>query len=187
MEAQTQPGTNTNSEQLFVRDYSTKSFIVGGNTRPHKEILKSLGGRFNKYLKVDGETISAWVYSNKEKEKVVEVVTRLNSGEDINVLPTQNSENGEMSDLPTVSTPANVGVYQYVKFKIYKPREGQFVDLKTDGKTMRGRVIKTETHDDIVDTVYIDFNGSTSMGMICASQWRIYGYQIAHSLFFTDK
>ena len=38
-------------------DYSEKSFAVYGETKKFKDILKNLGGRFNKNLKIDLENI----------------------------------------------------------------------------------------------------------------------------------
>ena len=170
---------------MLVRDgYTPKSFVVYGDTKSFKDTLKSLGGRFNGNLTIDGVPTKGWVFPTKSKEVVLEAVTRLNSGQNAD-LPNQNSE--VTSDLPTIATPPRLGAYQYVKFKIYKPHEGQFVDLKTEGKTIRGRVLKTETHDDIVDTVYIDFNGQTSLCVICNQRFQIFGYTVPHSIFFTDK
>jgi Large polyvalent protein associated domain 29 len=64
-----------NSEQangIEVADYSDKSFVVYGNTRPIKETLKSLGGKFNMYLKASGGfTFAGWIFPMAKKEVVL--------------------------------------------------------------------------------------------------------------------
>jgi hypothetical protein len=54
-------------------DYTEKSFVVfGEDTKNHKDKLKELGGRYNPNLThpVTKEKMSAWIFSNKQKEKV---------------------------------------------------------------------------------------------------------------------
>jgi hypothetical protein len=166
--------------ELNVRDYSEKSFVVGGElTKKYKDILKSMGGKFNRNL----EGGPGWIFSKKDQEKVNTFVNSVNSGEFTNDVPSMNTE----MDLPTVSAPPNSNSsYQYVRFKIFRPSEKQKVRLTTGGKTVEGRVTRLETHDGIVDTVYIDFDGKTSLGVICRSKWQIFGYYQDHTLFFTD-
>lgn len=60
---------------LTIIEYSDKSFIVSGeNTKKYIEILKELGGKWNPNLR-DGP---AWIFSNKQREKVEEFVDRIN-------------------------------------------------------------------------------------------------------------
>ena len=179
------------SNLLAVTDYSDKSFVVHGElTRKYKDNLKALGGRFNKNLTHNGKNLTGWVFGLKNKEKVMEFVMSVNTGNE------QASESlPNMSDigLPTIdvsSAPnaANTSVYQFVKFKVYRPREGQKVRLNTGGKTFHGTVTKAESHnnDGVIDTVHINIDGKTSLGVICRSKWQIYGYMADHVLFFTD-
>ncbi|GAG06845.1 unnamed protein product, partial [marine sediment metagenome] len=60
------------------------------------------------------------------------------------------------------------------------------VQLKSGGKTVEGLVTKIETNDGIVDTVYINFDEQTSMGVICRSKWQIFGYFTDHTIYFTN-
>ena len=177
---------NTQNTLLVKENYSDKSFVVYGPTKPYKDDFGNFGGRFNKSLKVDGETIMGWVFSKKVQEKVMEFVARVNSGQHVstpNTLPTE----GSISSLPTVTVPnSNNGSFQYVKFKIYKPSVGQKVNLKADGKTTEGKVLRVESHNDVVDTVYVDFNGATSLAMICNQSFQIFGYNVKHQLFFSN-
>lgn len=169
---------------LIDENYTDKSFAVYGNTKTYKDSLKALGGRFNKSLKIEGQVVPGWVFSKKVQEKVVDFVNRANSGDNSVSLP--DTSTNTTNELPTVSVPGNTGTYQYVKYKIYRPTVGQTAELRTEGKVMKGKVIKTESHNDIVDTVYIDFNGSTSLAMVCNGAFLIFGYQTKHSLFFSN-
>ena len=45
---------------LEIINYSEKSFVVRGNTKDHKEDLKSLGGKWNSNLRDGG----GWIFSN---------------------------------------------------------------------------------------------------------------------------
>ena len=51
-------------------DYSEKSFAIIGKTKPIKEELKSLKGRFNAHLTVDGEQVAGWVFAKRNIEPV---------------------------------------------------------------------------------------------------------------------
>ena len=55
-----------NSEELKIIDYSEKSFVVIGDTKPIKEKLKELGGRFNSRLTCG----AGWVFSKTRIEVV---------------------------------------------------------------------------------------------------------------------
>jgi len=160
-------------------NYTEKSFAVYGDTKPFRTNLKDLGGRFKKYLKIDGETAAGWIFSKQNQEPVMEFILSANSGE-TNFHMTNTNTDG----LPTITKPSNVSKYQYVKYKVYRPSENQKVSLKVDRTTKEGLVTKTETHNDVVDTVYIDFDGQTSLAMICNGKWTIFGYNVPHFIFF---
>ena len=51
-------------------NYSEKSIAVIGDTKPIKEILKSSGGRFNAWLRVNGEVVPGWIFSAKKAEEL---------------------------------------------------------------------------------------------------------------------
>lgn len=59
-------------ETVYMEDYSAKSFVVRGGTRPHKESLKALGGKWNASL-TDKETskkFGAWLFWSNHKTRV---------------------------------------------------------------------------------------------------------------------
>jgi hypothetical protein len=55
---------------LTVEDYSEKSIVVRGETREHKDALKSLGGKWNARLRDGG----GWIFSKKCEANVMEYV-----------------------------------------------------------------------------------------------------------------
>lgn len=171
---------------LSLIDYTDKSFIVFGDaTKEYKEYLKDMGGRFNGKLKErpddNFEGGAGWIYRMNRKDEVQKFVDKINSGEEPNALPGL-GENG----LPSVRVPEEKQ-YQNVKFKVYLPKEGMKVILKTGNTEREGKVIKTETNNKIVDTVYLQFDEETTLGVIARQKWQIWGYNPTHSLFFTNE
>lgn len=170
------------SQQLSIVDYSDKSFVVYGSaTKQYKESLKNLGGRFNSKLKPreDWEGGAAWIYSVSKKPDVAEFVNDVNSGEITSDFPdVRNSNNG----LPIYNVPRKEK-YQQVKFRIFKPEEGMEVKLN-DGSQKEGTVTRTETNNGIVDTAYLELDGTPTMAVISRGKWQIWGYNHKHSLFF---
>jgi len=55
---------------IYIVNYSDRSIAVFGDTKPIKEELKELGGRFNMYLKHDGETKAGWIFPLKARADV---------------------------------------------------------------------------------------------------------------------
>jgi len=60
----------------YIEDYSDRSFAVFGDTKPFKEELKSLGGRFNKNLKQEGVTMPGWIFPMKNRADVEMILER---------------------------------------------------------------------------------------------------------------
>ena len=61
----------TNEQAVYIEVYSEKSFIVRGDTRPHREKLLSLGGKWADRLtdKKTKEKFGAWLFwTAKRKE-----------------------------------------------------------------------------------------------------------------------
>jgi len=61
--------------QLF--NYSERSFVLfGEDTKTHKDLLKSLGGRWNGGLRnsITGERFGGWVFSNNRLNNVSEIL-----------------------------------------------------------------------------------------------------------------
>lgn len=77
---------------IYYEDYSEKSIVVLGETKPHKDALKSMGGRFNGRLR-DGKV--GWIFSKKSEEAVKDYVE---NGK-VTVKATKKKETGNNSDL----------------------------------------------------------------------------------------
>ena len=57
---------------LEIIQYTEKSFVIKGNTKPIKELLVRLGGKWNSNLSKDGEKFGAWIFPNTKLESVKE-------------------------------------------------------------------------------------------------------------------
>jgi hypothetical protein len=55
---------STQQKKVYIEEYSTKSFVVCGYTRPHKETIKAMGGKWMNRLtdKKTGEKFGAWLF-----------------------------------------------------------------------------------------------------------------------------
>ena len=67
---------------IYIVNYSDRSIAVFGDTKPIKEELKELGGRFNKYLKHFGETKAGWIFPLKARADVEELIGKSSDGAD---------------------------------------------------------------------------------------------------------
>lgn len=58
--------TNNESSEIKLVEYSERSFAIIGDTKPIKDALKKMGGRYNPRLKCG----AGWIFSNKSREQV---------------------------------------------------------------------------------------------------------------------
>jgi hypothetical protein len=56
--------------EIRLVPYSDKSFALFGDTKPKKDLLLSLGGKFNSYLKVNNVITPGWIFSKKREDAV---------------------------------------------------------------------------------------------------------------------
>jgi DNA topoisomerase I len=59
---------------VAIIDYSDKAVAVIGNTKPIMDKLKELGGRYNRFLKINGETKPGWIFSKTKKQLIIEAI-----------------------------------------------------------------------------------------------------------------
>ncbi len=59
---------------VSIINYSEKSIIVIGNTKPYLEYLKAIGGKFSKGFTVFGAKVPGWVFSKKKLQEVQDVL-----------------------------------------------------------------------------------------------------------------
>lgn len=57
---------------VYIEDYTAKSFVVRGETREHKDSLKSLGGKWNSALtdRESGDKFGAWLFWNEKRNDI---------------------------------------------------------------------------------------------------------------------
>ena len=174
---------------LNIIDYSDKSIVVFGEaTRTYKGQLKDLGGRFNGRL---GERPgfsggAGWIFPSKNRGPVDQFVTQVNEGNFTQELPDLNNPNTNLpGGLPSAIFPQKLdSVYQTVKWRVYKPKEGMNVVIKAPDQTFEGVVVDLETHKDIVDTAYVSISGQNSKLVICNGKWQVFGYPTEHTVRF---
>ena len=68
---------NEESEEIkpFIVDYSERSFAVFGDTFPIRKKLKDVGGgKYNRFLTYKGEKTKGWIFSNKKREAVEQLI-----------------------------------------------------------------------------------------------------------------
>ena len=186
--------TITDNPVLNLINYSDKTFIVFGEaTKTYKQQMMELGGKFNGRLKERfGEHVNfpggaAWIFMNKYRSSVYKFVNQVNSGD--NKQHEGVPQQGTQINLPTVFAPVKSSTYQFVKWKVYKPTEGMTVTIKAGGASTIGKVVQTESsrNKNIIDTVYIDLGGNTSKLVICNGGWKVWGYMVEHSVYFSSS
>lgn len=63
---------------IEIVDYNEKSILIKGDTKPLKEKLKELGGRYN-------PTLGGWIFSKKKKEEIQKSLASFNNDKIKNV------------------------------------------------------------------------------------------------------
>jgi hypothetical protein len=53
--------------EIYIENYTEKSFVLLGDTRPHKENIKKLGGKWNSRLK---DNKMGWIFPMSKKDSV---------------------------------------------------------------------------------------------------------------------
>jgi hypothetical protein len=67
--------SETITSDFIIVDYSEKAIAVFGDTKPVKEQLKALGGRFNPGLTHEGEKKAGWVFQRSKKDELKNLFT----------------------------------------------------------------------------------------------------------------
>jgi hypothetical protein len=172
---------------LDLADYSDKSFVVFGEaTRTYKDEIKKVGGRFNGKLKERSGFPGgpAWIFPMAKKSQMIEFVNSVNKHPQQKEAPIL-SEGCDGVSLPTVVAPVSQKVWQYVKWRVYKPSVGMKVTVKVEGVEVIGTVTDVESHKDIVDTVYVKLENGTTKLVICNGKWTVWGYLKDHTVYFS--
>jgi hypothetical protein len=65
----------TVSGDFVIVDYSEKAIAVFGDTKPVKDKLMALGGRFNPKLNHDGGKRAGWIFSRSKEQEIKNLLT----------------------------------------------------------------------------------------------------------------
>ncbi len=57
-----------------IVDYSEKAIAIFGDTKAIKEQLSALGGRFNKYLTLNGEKCAGWIFQKSKEDDLRKLI-----------------------------------------------------------------------------------------------------------------
>ena len=58
--------------EIHIENYTEKSFVVLGDTKPHKDNIKKLGGKWNSRLR---DNKMGWIFPMSKKESVEEYIS----------------------------------------------------------------------------------------------------------------
>lgn len=63
---------SSTQSSVYIQEYSAKSFVVRGDTQPHKEELRNLGGKWGNSFtdKESGEKFGAWLFWTAKKPEL---------------------------------------------------------------------------------------------------------------------
>jgi len=82
----------------IIENYTTRSFVLTGDTKPHKVTLKNMYGKYNPHLKCG----PGWVFSNKRLLQVSKFIENEKTTEKSNILveETSDTDNSDSEWLP---------------------------------------------------------------------------------------
>ena len=68
---------------IYIEDYTDKSFVLLGNTRQYKEDIKKMGGKFNQNLR---DNKIGWIFPMGKKSEVEDYIQndKINSSSNSN-------------------------------------------------------------------------------------------------------
>jgi hypothetical protein len=85
---------------LEIKNYSAKSFTVIGETKPIKDVLKNLGGRFNPFL----SSGPGWIFGNGRRPQVEQFISEYLGSQTATTLNTGSYLQPENKPAPNVQT-----------------------------------------------------------------------------------
>ncbi len=65
--------------QFEIVDYSEKAIALFGDTKPIKDLLSAMGGKFNPRLTHNGEKQAGWIFSKTKREELEQVLNLNNN------------------------------------------------------------------------------------------------------------
>lgn len=80
--------------EIYIENYTEKSFVVLGDTRPHKENIKKLGGKWNSRLK---DNKMGWIFPMSKRDSVEKYINTFKKTGNIPEITTSQSKMFNMS------------------------------------------------------------------------------------------
>jgi len=147
---------SSQTSAITIVPYSEKSVAVFGDTKPVKDNLRALGGRFNKYLKgPDGASQPGWVFMNKmrpELEQLLSMKCKSNGPNDTSQVTTAATKTSHDPDADPIrstssasidasksSSPITIVSYSEKSIAVF----GDTKPIKDDLKSLGGRFNKS--------------------------------------------
>lgn len=69
-----EPAKEITGGEYKLMDYSDKAVALFGNTKPIKDTLKEMGGRFNPCLTVEGSKVAGWIFPKSKREQLESII-----------------------------------------------------------------------------------------------------------------
>jgi len=84
--------------EIYIESYTEKSFVVLGDTKPHKDNIKKLGGKWNSKLR---DSKMGWIFPISRKDSVEEYINEFKKTGEIKQIQgtTQNFQKTDLSDI----------------------------------------------------------------------------------------
>ena len=84
--------------EIYVESYTEKSFVVLGNTKPHKDNIKKLGGKWNSKLR---DNKMGWIFPISKKQSVEEYINDFQKTGEIKQIQgmSQNFQNTDLTEI----------------------------------------------------------------------------------------
>lgn len=62
---------------ITLIEYSKKSIAIVGETYEHRKDFKQAGGKYNRYLRVEGKTCSGWIFSVNRRGEINNILDHI--------------------------------------------------------------------------------------------------------------
>lgn len=69
---------------IMLEKYTQKSFVLRGDTKPHKDKIAKLGGKWNPYLTDENkEKFGGWIFPQRDQKRISEWLKEIQNGSEI--------------------------------------------------------------------------------------------------------
>lgn len=121
--------------EIYIENYSERSIVVLGDTKLHKDALKSMGGKFNSRLK---DNKVGWVFPKTFEQQVKDYVS---SGK-ITVKVKPNSSNSSVDQKRLEEKIDNLDKKLDVVMSLLKQIIGKPIESNNSGKNEKRRLLR---------------------------------------------